>query len=87
MCPLLFGFFLKCVDLHVPTYFCEYLYAKGMLKKKHVNAIFLLLYIYIYIYLFIYYAAMVRSTWGLKECKSIKQFYDFFNVGIGNKTC
>jgi hypothetical protein len=44
-------------------------------------------YYYIFIYLFIYYAAMVRSTWGLKECKSIKQFYDFFNVGIGNKTC
>jgi hypothetical protein len=54
MCPLLFGFFLKCVDLHVPTYFCEYLYAKGMLKKKHVNAIFLLLYIYIYLFIYLF---------------------------------
>jgi hypothetical protein len=29
------------VDLHVPMYvFCKFLYAKGMLKQKHVNAIF-----------------------------------------------
>jgi hypothetical protein len=38
--PTSFWVFLKCVDLHVPTHFCEFLYAKGMLKQKHVNAIF-----------------------------------------------
>jgi hypothetical protein len=44
-----------------------------MLMQKHVNA---------KIYLFIYfYAATVRSTWGLKECKSRKYFYDFFQCG------
>jgi hypothetical protein len=69
MCPLLFGFFLKCVDIHVPTYFCEFLYAKGMQKQKHVNA---------KIIIYIFYAATVQSTWGLKECKSRKYFYDFF---------
>jgi hypothetical protein len=30
----------------------------------------------------IFYAATVRSTWGLKECKRTTYFYDFFNVGI-----
>jgi hypothetical protein len=49
-------------------FFCEFLYAKGMLKQKHVNA-------FIYIY---FYAATVRRTWGLKECKSRKYFYDLF---------
>jgi hypothetical protein len=74
MCPLLFGFFLKCVDLHVPTYFYEFLYAKGMLKQKHVSANYLFVY---------FYVATVRSTWGLKECKNRKYFYDFFDAGIG----
>jgi hypothetical protein len=57
----------------VPTSFWEFLYAKGMLKQKHVNAK----------KLFIFYATMVRSTWGLKECKSRKYFMIFFNAGIG----
>jgi hypothetical protein len=35
-----FWVFLKSVDLHVPTYFCEFFYAKGILKQKHVNAIY-----------------------------------------------
>jgi hypothetical protein len=38
-----------------------------MLKQKHVNAFFI-----------IFYAATVRSIWGLKECKSRKYFYDLF---------
>ena len=42
--PTSFWVFLKCVNLHVPTYFCEFLYAKGMLKQKHVNAIFFYLF-------------------------------------------
>jgi uncharacterized protein (UPF0264 family) len=29
-------------------------------------------------YLLFFYAATVRSTWGLKECKSRKYFYDLF---------
>jgi hypothetical protein len=30
-----------------------------------------------------FYAAKVQSTWGLKECKSRKYFYDLFNADIG----
>jgi hypothetical protein len=41
-----------------------------MLKQKHANAKKI-------------YAATVRSTWGLKERKSRKYFYNFFNAGIG----
>jgi hypothetical protein len=42
--PTFFWGFLKCVDLHVPTYFfANFLYAKGILKQKHVNAIIYLL--------------------------------------------
>jgi hypothetical protein len=74
MCPLLFlGFSEMCGPSCAHVFFCEFSYAKGMLKQKHVNAIFY----------YIFYAATVWSTWGLKECKSIKYFYDFFNAGIG----
>jgi hypothetical protein len=57
--PLIFGFFLKCVDLHVPTYFCEFLYAKGMLTAKTCECKNL--------YIYIFDAATVRSTWWRTE--------------------
>jgi hypothetical protein len=39
--PTSFWVFLKCVGLHVAMSFIyEFLYAKGMLQQKHVNAFF-----------------------------------------------
>jgi hypothetical protein len=43
-------------------------------KTRECNYLFIII---------IFYAATVQSTWGLKECKSRKYFYDFFNAGIG----
>jgi hypothetical protein len=60
----------------VPTSFCEFLYAKGMLKQKHVNAIFL----------FIIFSSMpsqYRVHGALKHAKAENIFMIFFNAGIG----
>jgi hypothetical protein len=68
------------VDLHVPTYlsFCEFLYAKGMLKQKHVNAIF-------------YYIFSMLPRYGvhgaLKNARAENIFMIFFNAGIEKRTC
>jgi hypothetical protein len=59
----------------VPTYFCEFLYAKGMLKQKHVNAK----------KLFIIFSMppRYRVHGALKNAKVENIFMIFFNVGIG----
>jgi hypothetical protein len=57
-----------------PHIFCVFLYSKGMLKQKHVNAI---------LYLLFFMSPQYGVHGALKECKSRKYFYDFFNVGIG----
>jgi hypothetical protein len=64
------------VDLHVPTYFCEFLYAKGMLNAKTCECknIFIT---------FIFYMPPQYGVHGaLKNAKAKKYFYDF-NAGIG----
>jgi hypothetical protein len=33
-------------------------------------------------FFYFFYVATVQSTWGLKECKIRKYFYDLFNAGI-----
>jgi hypothetical protein len=75
--PISFWVFLKCVDLHVPTYFFEFLYAKGMLKQKHVNAK--------NIYLFIIFSILSRYRvhGALKNAKAENIFMIFINAGIG----
>jgi hypothetical protein len=72
MCPLLFWFFLKCVDHHVPTYFGEFLYAKGMLivKTCECKNIFFL-------------PPRYRVHGALKNAKAENIFMIFFNAGIG----
>jgi hypothetical protein len=73
MCPLLFGFFLKCVDLHVPTCFCRFLYAKGMLKQKHINA-----------KIIIFFMPPRYGVHGaLKNAKKQKIFYDLCSMKVG----
>jgi hypothetical protein len=76
MCPLLIGFFGMCGPscAHV---FCEFLYAKGMLSAKTCGCK------NIFIIIIFFYATTVWSTWGLKESKSRKYFYDLFNACIG----
>jgi hypothetical protein len=78
------------VSLHVPisfwvfsemcgpscahVFYCEFLYAKGMLKQKHVNAI----------YLFIFsMRPWYRVHGALKNAKVENIFMIFFNAGIG----
>jgi hypothetical protein len=58
------------------VFFGEFLYAKGMPKQKHVNAI---------IYLFIYFLMppRYRVHWALKNAKAKNIFMIFFNAGIG----
>jgi hypothetical protein len=57
----------------VATYFCEFLNAIGMLKQKHVNAIF---------YLF-FMPPRYRVHGALKNAKAENIFMIFFNAGIG----
>jgi hypothetical protein len=71
MCPLLFGFSEMCGPSCAHVFFCGFLYAKGKLKQKHVTT-------KKYLFIIVFYAATVQSTWGLKECKSRKYFYDLF---------
>jgi hypothetical protein len=61
-----------------PRIFCEFLYAKGMLKQKHVNAKF--------IYLLLLLLSMpprYRVHGALKNARAENIFMIFFNAGIG----
>jgi hypothetical protein len=66
---------MKCVDLHVPTHFCEFLYAKGMLNAKTCECK------YIFFYLFMPPRYEVHGA--LKNAKAENIFMIFFNAGIG----
>jgi hypothetical protein len=55
----------------VPTYFCEFLYAKGMLKQKHVNG---------KIYLIFFMPPQYKVHGALKNAKSRKFFMVFSNA-------
>jgi hypothetical protein len=72
--PTSFWFFLKNVDFHVPTYFCEFLYAKREAKAKTCEC-----------YILFFCATTVRSTWGLKEQMKMQNtfLWSFSNASIG----
>jgi hypothetical protein len=40
------GVSAMCEPSRAHIFFCEFLYAKGMLKQKHVNAIYLFIYLF-----------------------------------------
>jgi hypothetical protein len=67
-----FWVFLKYVDLHVPTYFVNFICKKDA-KTKTCECNFL----------FIFMPPRYGVHMALKKCKSRKYFYDFFNAGIG----
>jgi hypothetical protein len=74
-----FWVFSKSVDLHVPTYICEFFYSKGMLmQKKLVNAIF-----FCFLFLCRHGKEYLHGALG-NRCKCNKQtFVIFSNAGIG----
>jgi hypothetical protein len=53
-------------------FFCEFLYAKGMLKQKHVNAFF-----------YFFMPPRYRVHGALKNAKAENIFMIFSNAGIG----
>jgi hypothetical protein len=61
----------------VPTYFCEFLYAKGMLNAKTCECI--------YIYIIFFMSSRYGVHGVLKNAKAENIFMIFFNAGIGNK--
>jgi hypothetical protein len=63
------------VDLHVPTYFCEFLYAEGMLNAKTCECKIIFI-----IYFFMPPQYGVHGA--LKNAKAENIFMVFFNAGI-----
>jgi hypothetical protein len=57
-----------------PRIFVNLLYAKGMLKQKYGNANIIIFFM----------PPRYRVHGALKNAKSRKYFYDFFNAGRGN---
>jgi hypothetical protein len=53
--------------------FSEFLICKRDANTKTCECKFLL---------YIFYVVMVQGTWGLKECKSRKYFYDDFSMQV-----